>query len=66
MLLIALLVFCLVRMKKKNDLIVAKVEKLEAGAIHDLSDNEDKNDDFYNSIKRKASIQQEEASNLPN
>jgi hypothetical protein len=50
LLLIILLIYCLVHMKKKNDLIVAKVEKLEAGVDSDLSDSH--NDDFYNSRRR--------------
>ena len=44
--LIAVLIYCLCKMKRRNDLIVAKVEKLEAGVkVNDV----DKNDDFYNS-----------------
>ena len=45
--LIVLLIFCLVRMVKKNALIVAKVEKLEEQI--DKTPGEDRNDDFYNS-----------------
>jgi len=41
------LIICLVRLKKHNDLIVAKVEKLEVGAK--LESDDEKNDDFYNS-----------------
>ncbi len=50
-LLIILLICCLVKMKKKNDLIVAKVEKLEAGVNSDRSDSNN-NDDFYDSQRK--------------
>lgn len=48
--LIGVLIYCLCKMKRRNDLIVAKVEKLEAG-MHD--NDPDKNDDFYNSRKKE-------------
>jgi len=44
---VVVLIICLVRLKKHNDLIVAKVEKLEVGAK--LESDDEKNDDFYNS-----------------
>lgn len=44
-----MLIFCLVRMKKKNDTIVAKVEKLSAGGGPSEGNKPDidMNDDFY-------------------
>lgn len=48
--LIGILIFCLVRMKKKNDTIVAKVEKLSARGRPSEGNKPDINskDDFYN------------------
>ena len=47
--LIGILIFCLIRMKKRNDLIVAKVEKLSAAQLQekDYIPEEERNDDFY-------------------
>ena len=51
--LIGILIYCLIRMKKKNDLIVAKVEKLSKEAPANEDNKPDKNDDFYNSQMKK-------------
>ena len=61
--LIIILVVCLVKMKKRNDLIVAKVEKLtedQKTGKKQLTKAET-NDDFYAS-QRKAAIEAEMAS----
>ncbi len=53
---IAVLIWCLVRMKRKNDLIVAKVETLAASTGKESEGNKpeiDKNDDF-NASKNKS------------
>ena len=49
LILIIILICCLYRMKKRNDLIVAKVEKLTAEQLaeKDYIPEEEKNDDFY-------------------
>ncbi len=58
--LIVVLIVCLCRLKRKNDLIVAKVEKLEQVG-DDKTPDGDRNDDFYNS--RKSEKQPESAPN---
>ena len=56
--LIGILIYCLIRMKKKNDLIVAKVEKLSKEAPANEDNKPDKNDDFYNSQMKKEEEQE--------
>ena len=60
--LIVVLIVCLCRLKRKNDLIVAKVEKLEVMA-DDKTPDADRNDDFYNS--RKSEKMPAMASSMP-
>ena len=47
--LIGVLVVCLIRMKKKNDTIVAKVEKLSSSGRPSEGNKPDINSDFYES-----------------
>ena len=59
--LIIVLIVCLCRLKRKNDLIVAKVEKLEV--MNDKTPEAERNDDFYNS--RKSEKMPEMAPSMP-
>ena len=54
--LIVILIICLVKMKKRNDLIVAKVEKMTAEQLQekDYIPEEEKHDDFYASQRKAA------------
>ena len=54
--LIVVLIVCLVKMKKRNDLIVAKVEKMTAEQLQekDYIPEEEKHDDFYASQRKAA------------
>ena len=59
---IVFLIYCLCRLKRKNDLIVAKVEKLEQLG-DDRTPDGDRNDDFYNS--RNPEKEPEAAPSMP-
>ena len=64
--LIIVLIIFLIRLKKKNDLIVAKVEKLSLDKLTKSEmTKEEKNDDFYTS-QRAALQKQQELDAMPN
>ena len=64
--LIIVLIIFLIRLKKKNDLIVAKVEKLSLDKLTKSEmTKEEKNDDFYTS-QREALQKQQELDAMPN
>lgn len=69
LILIIVLIYCLVKMKKRNDLIVAKVEKMTAEQLQKRSfvPNDERNDDFYESQRKAAleSAKKEKESSLP-